>query len=189
MLAIQYHARRRVAATSIVILPNEIIMKIVESLVPTHDLLNPSYVGSRALRSAKTARRTLLRFCMVSKRMNALVIPYLYRDIIITDSNKLRRLHDILVEHPVKLAPILCSYIKSLAVHQKIVAPPSSGEQDMSLEDFSFKIISILEITPRLTKFSLVPIGTEVFQVSAPCPCPCPQTATRGDYGHKFQPF
>lgn len=172
-------------------------MNIVGNLIPAHNLLNPLYIGSNALSSAIEIRSTLYNLCLVSKRTNAIAKPYLYRVIVIRDSNKLKRLKEILVEDSARQSPVLCRYIESLSVHQNLVAPTSLEERRMSRKEFSDTILSILRRTPRLITMSLVPIGTKVFRVSAPQTPPRhlkkerkkEKSAPRGDYCHKFQSF
>lgn len=170
-LGIQGEARRDLPTSSGLPVPNEITMEILENLVPAHNLFNPVYVGSMSLTSAIEMRTTLHGLCRVCRGMNQIAFPYLYRVIVIRDSNELRRLHETLMKgKPAQGRAGLGGYIKSLAVHQNIVLPPPGQGRYMSPGDFSNTIVSILRRAPCLTKFSLVPIRTEVLQVSTRCP-------------------
>lgn len=162
-LAVQCEAKWDVAVPSPLPVPVETMVNIIENLVPTHNLFNPVYVGSKALASAIEMRNKLQTLCRVSQRMNAIAVPYLYRIIVITDSNELTRLHETLMKKSVRQPAGLGGYIESLAVHQNIVSPRSEYGRYMSVDQFSNSIVSILQRSPRLTKFSLVPVGMEVF--------------------------
>lgn len=143
--------------------PNEIMMEILKNLIRAHSLFNPVYVDSMALTSAKNMRKRLRRLCLVSRRMRRVAMPYLYQLILITDSNKLARLHETLEKYPV-----LYAHLESLAVHQNIVSTETGEEHYMSLSESSYTIVSILEKAPRLVRLSLVPTGVEVFQDATP---------------------
>lgn len=163
-LAVQDGARNYKTLPSPLPVPEEIMVNIVRNLLSrTTNLLNPVYLGSRALTSAEQIRRRLRSLCLVSQRMNGIVTPYLYRIIFITDSNKLTRLHQTLEKDPV-----LYGYLELFAVHQNVV-PTQTGEgRKMSPSEFSNTVFCILKKAPRLARFSLVPTGMKVLQDAPP---------------------
>lgn len=165
-LALQCEAKWDVVVPSPLPVPVETMVNIIENLVPAHNLFNPVYVGSKALASAIEMRNKLQTLCRVSQRMNAIAVPYLYRIIVITDSNELTCLHETLMKKSLKQPAGLGGYIESLAVHQNIVPPRFGDGQYMSLGHFCNSLMSIIQESPRLTKFSLVPIAKGVFQIS-----------------------
>lgn len=162
--AVQGEARKFLNLPIPLPIPEEIIENIVQNLSRTTNLLNPVYLGSRELTSAKSKRKRLRRLCRVSQRMHEIVTPYLYRTIFITDSNKLTRLYETLEKDPV-----LYRYLESLTVHQNTVLTRTGEERYISLSELSYMIVSILEKAPRLARLSLIPTGMEVFQ-DAPRP-------------------
>lgn len=164
-LAVQCEAKWDVAVQSPLPVPVETMVNIIENLAPAHNLFNPVYVGSKALASAIEMRNKLQTLCRVSQRMNAIAVPYLYRIIAIKDSNELTCLHETLKKKSLNQPAGLGGHIQSLAVHQNIVSPRCGDGQYMSLDQFCNSIMSIIQRSPRLTKFSLVPIAKEVFQI------------------------
>lgn len=165
-LNIQGSMEMGAAALSSLFVPDEIIVDILENLVPAHNLFNPVYLGARVLDPILEGLDTLRAFCLVSRRMNTIATQFLYRVIFIADSYSLTCLHETLEEDSAHESPVLCGYIESLVVYQHIV-PAQTGPADcISLDSFSSMIVSILQKSPRLAKFSLVPIGSEVFQNS-----------------------
>ena len=164
--ATQNTAQRVAHAPFSLFVPNEVIVDILENLVPAHNFLNPVYVQSDAFTSAVEGLDALQACCLVSGRMNAIATPFLYQVIVIPNSNKLACLHETLKNDCARKVPVLCGYIESLAVLQRIVPPQTGADQCMSLDVFSSMIISIFQKSPRLAMFSLVPTGLEVFQNS-----------------------
>lgn len=149
--------------------PEELIVNIIKSLIPTQDHFNPTYIGSHALRKAMKFRRRMWKLCQVCRLMNKIATQYLYQIVVVLDSNEFACLQRTLREDSENTTPELCGYIQSLAVHQNIVSPGLGQERGMTAAEFSATMSSLLKKLPRLSRFSLVPTEVKVHLDSHPC--------------------
>ncbi|ROV88128.1 hypothetical protein VMCG_10424 [Cytospora schulzeri] len=86
----------RVDISTFEALPSEVVMMFAEHLAPTD--IQP-YLEEASMRTYKEAQNNLRNFGMVSRRMNDLVRPYLYRGIIVDNADRVVQLVRTLAKH------------------------------------------------------------------------------------------
>ncbi|KAG6354052.1 hypothetical protein INS49_005023 [Diaporthe citri] len=150
-------------------LPMEMILEMVESLPPAHDTVQTGYAGSDALHSAQAGLDALRALCGVSRQMQFVAKPHLYRTIVVSDPYKLHRLRKTL-----DTSPELGEHVKSLTVYRYFAESDVEDEDDnyvpenMTLSQFSETLVAVLEKTPNLVTLSLNFDRTTEFQDSRP---------------------
>lgn len=140
--------------------PNEILTGVVQHLPPANDSVQTGYPGSDALHSAQAGLHALQALCRVSRRMQAVAKPELYRTILVSDPYKLHRLRQTLDKYPE-----LGERVRSLAVYRDF---DSSDIDEEPLRLFSKTLVAVLEKTPGFLILSLNFDKTSRFQNPRP---------------------
>lgn len=135
------------ANSGLLSLPNEILTEMVKHLPPAHDTVQTGYSGSDDLHSAQAGLHGLQALCRVSRRMQDVAKPELYRTIVVSDPYKLHRLRETLDKHPE-----LGERVRSLAVYRDF---DESDDDDYIMKEFSEILVAVLLKTPGLLTLSL----------------------------------
>lgn len=141
-------------------LPNEILIEMVKHLTPVPDTVQTDYAGSKAFNSAQAGLHALQALCRVSRRIQDVAKPELYRTIVVSNPDKLHRLRETLNKHP-----DVGEHIRSLAVYRDF---DSSDIDDEPLKMFSKTLVAVLEKTTGLLILSLNFDKTSRFQNPRP---------------------
>lgn len=128
-------------------LPNEVLIEMVQHLPHAQDPVQTGYAGSDAFHSAQAGLDALQALCRVSRRIQDVAKPELYRSIVVSDPYKLHRLRETLDKQPE-----LGERVRSLAVYRDFDA---SDDDNYIMEKFSEALVAVLEKTPGLLILSL----------------------------------
>lgn len=142
-------------------LPEELIVKILKSTewLADHTEAQTGSADSDVLQSAQEGLNNLQNLCRVTKQMDAVVKPYLYRVIAISDPYKLQCLGRTL-----KNSPELGEHIESLSVYRYFDASDVENQEllddggdpeAITLSQFSKALVAVLWKTPKLRTLTL----------------------------------